>query len=494
MQVDVPKTKKEHFKAIIDEENLEAPQDSVEFLQYLKKHQKKVEHHKQRVHTFSKGMMFLGIGALAYVAYCFMFQSQHQQHHRYSGKHHRLGASMDESQAMGQTFSALSVAIWGMVVSKAKSGLEAAGKNDSNSVGGLVKKIGTLCALIGVASVFQLMGTMNTANPVEAVQQATASSTHKLQASHAEKHPASYYDSSSSHYMGGAHNVLLNQALKGDAPKKVASQKAMGGAHNVAMAVLAEKSNEYKRKQQVAASRNRSMFAGFGSAQVSEEQFRANLRNTGAFVAFIGTLAVCIAFFVTVKTYHAQLEKHDKLVVLLKNPNARVASGKQGKEVVAKLMNKSKELKAKAEPVKKVAETRSESSIDALIAAAKAIKAKKAEEAQAEKLLSGYQPPKLLAAAAPQQTAVVQVQQPTYNYQLVEPVAEVKPVAIAPVPVPQPQQQYWYPNLEVSAPVPIPQTVTKVAVTQPEPAQKLDLASVPKQELIAALLKQISKE
>jgi hypothetical protein len=45
------------------------------------------------------------------------------------------------------------------------------------------------------------------------------------------------------------------------------------------------------------------------------------------FVGFMGTLAICMAFFVTLKTYHTHLEKKDQLVALLKNPNARVAHG-----------------------------------------------------------------------------------------------------------------------------------------------------------------------
>ena len=31
-------SKKEHMKKIMDEENLDSPQDSVEFLEYVKKH------------------------------------------------------------------------------------------------------------------------------------------------------------------------------------------------------------------------------------------------------------------------------------------------------------------------------------------------------------------------------------------------------------------------------------------------------------------------
>jgi len=54
-------------------------------------------------------------------------------------------------------FKAMSFAIWGLIASKAKSGLEAATKSDEKSVGSLVKRIGTFTALIVAASVCQLM-------------------------------------------------------------------------------------------------------------------------------------------------------------------------------------------------------------------------------------------------------------------------------------------------------------------------------------------------
>ena len=82
----------------------------------------------------------------------------------YSGRNHRLGASSTdvEADAYKQTFSFVSVAIWGLVVTKAKAGVEAAQNKDANTVSGLVKKVGAICALIAAASIFQLMGTMKT--------------------------------------------------------------------------------------------------------------------------------------------------------------------------------------------------------------------------------------------------------------------------------------------------------------------------------------------
>jgi len=49
------------------------------------------------------------------------------------------------------------------------------------------------------------------------------------------------------------------------------------------------------------------------------------------------TFALCIAFYVSFRNYHAALEKLDKLTTLFHNPNARVASGEQGKRIMKKI-------------------------------------------------------------------------------------------------------------------------------------------------------------
>jgi hypothetical protein len=99
-----------------------------------------------------------------------------------------------------------------MVVAKAKAGVDAASKQDSSTVGALVKKVGAICALIAAASFFQMMGTMKSSSPAATAVQ---SSTPKLQASSQGYHPASYNDKSSSHYKGGAHNVFLQAVADG---------------------------------------------------------------------------------------------------------------------------------------------------------------------------------------------------------------------------------------------------------------------------------------
>ena len=69
----------------------------------------------------------------------------------------------------------------------------------------------------------------------------------------------------------------------------------------------------------------------------TQKEFEQNLRTTGAFVAFIATGALCIAFYVNFRAYHLALEKLDSLTTLFHNPNARVASGDQGKRILKKL-------------------------------------------------------------------------------------------------------------------------------------------------------------
>lgn len=151
------------MKKIIDEESLDHPQDSVEFLEYMKKHQEKTDGHKRRLHKLSKILLFVGVAALGVMAFKHLTHSGRSRHHQgsqddgYSGKHHKLGASADvQGDGLAQTFSYLSVAIWGLVVAKAKAGVEAAQKSDSGSVGALVKKAGVICALIAAGSFFQL--------------------------------------------------------------------------------------------------------------------------------------------------------------------------------------------------------------------------------------------------------------------------------------------------------------------------------------------------
>jgi len=65
---------------------------------------------------------------------------------------HKLRSSKDESSEVGMVLSSASIMIWGLVAAKAKQGISAAASSDSESVGASLRKAGTLCLLIVVAS------------------------------------------------------------------------------------------------------------------------------------------------------------------------------------------------------------------------------------------------------------------------------------------------------------------------------------------------------
>lgn len=79
------------------------------------------------------------------------------------------------------------------------------------------------------------------------------------------------------------HNVILDMAKNSMNPqatpmvqaKSLPSQKSMGGSHNVAMAVLTEQSNKFKKQQQRALKVNQSPFSMFSAskANVSDKQY-----------------------------------------------------------------------------------------------------------------------------------------------------------------------------------------------------------------------------
>ena len=111
-------------KQIIEEENLETPQQSVKFLEYYQKHVEKTDKAQKRLQLWSKMALISSIIALAYMAYCYFSPAQSSRKMT-SGRKPRLGASnvAEEADQMGSMFSGISVFIWGLVLTKAKQGM-----------------------------------------------------------------------------------------------------------------------------------------------------------------------------------------------------------------------------------------------------------------------------------------------------------------------------------------------------------------------------------
>lgn len=215
-------------KQILEEENLETPQQSVKFLEYYQKHVEKVDKAREKLHSFSKFLMMSSVVALGFMAYQYFTPAQTPRNY---GKP-RLGAANVEAETdeMSGMFNGVSVFIWGLVLAKARSGMDAASQKDTGTVGGLLKRSAGLIFMIAIASVFQLLSVYKS----EMVPSAEQVAKHALMAAHEAEntgshnfvsenmrngvepkpkleagHSESYYDEKSPHYMGGAHNVAL---------------------------------------------------------------------------------------------------------------------------------------------------------------------------------------------------------------------------------------------------------------------------------------------
>ena len=230
---------------------------------------------------------------------------------------------------------------------------------------------------------------------------------------------------------------------------------------------------------------------------MTQREHEQSVRTTGAFVAFIAAGALCIAFYVTFRTYHASLEKLDSLTTLFHNPNARVASGDQGKRILKKL-GVSNEPEQQQEKQAQLSDTLQK--VTQLLQAAK--------EPTTVRAASNYSPPAIVQEM-PETNAISSYLLPN------------SPLITQPLLGAAHHPQYVYPGqFQVAAPVlPVPQVVAappqyhypamqdlKVAISKPEPiaepapaprqkaAGTPSLENVSKADLIKLLLTQLAKE
>lgn len=127
---------------------------------------------------------------------------------------------------MAVTLNALSMMVWGLVAAKAKAGMQAASSDDHTTVKQMLKKATNLILMVVFASfvkfgaeMSQKQNTIGSRHPtLKAIRTPTTEFTQATNfmeigdsASPWEEkeHTPSFYDPTSSHYMGGAHNVAL---------------------------------------------------------------------------------------------------------------------------------------------------------------------------------------------------------------------------------------------------------------------------------------------
>lgn len=137
---------------------LETPQESVAFLQYMLNHQEKISLLQKRLAAFSKMLLFTGV-TVASVALISYFQRMDAA----AQPKGRLGASNSSSDVdLSSMFSGMSVLIWSMVAAKAKSGMSASDSGESKTVGSHLKQAGSLILMIMLASGFNIYSQLET--------------------------------------------------------------------------------------------------------------------------------------------------------------------------------------------------------------------------------------------------------------------------------------------------------------------------------------------
>ena len=151
-QADIENIKSKTVQEQIVEEaqDLEKPTESVAFLNYMMKHTEKVDGLQKRLVSFSNALLCAGVLVAGYTAFAYMTTET-----AIAATPHKLGASRESSvpvSAESSMFNGISVLIWSMVAAKAKTGLSAASKGETKSVGDALKQAGALILMIAVAS------------------------------------------------------------------------------------------------------------------------------------------------------------------------------------------------------------------------------------------------------------------------------------------------------------------------------------------------------
>lgn len=422
-------------------------------------------------------------------------------------KHHKLGSGLsdftndDGSMDMKSTFNGMAVMLWGLVIAKAQQGFKASSAKDSATVQSKISNVTKLLGLIIGATICQFAASSKFLAADNKAVETKKTLKHSLKAP-AVNHTESFYNTESSHYMGGAHNVALKQLAEGvkpstkkstkkvkslsgtsaalkslvgePSPKKLQAEKVVEskrvsakGAHNIALASVAAQAKVASVPE---AFREEVKYAKMYQSNKTTKPFNYTkaVKQTSVLMA----VALSLAFYTVLHRYHAALKKQEQLTKLFNNPNARVAAGSKGKAVLKKLENAKKAAAAKktvkkAAP-KKAAPKKVNESEETLSKILKLLEEQNKAKAQ-QTVVSPpvYQPP-VIETAAPANN------NQTFSYQLYDQ-ATVYPTMAKPEMYVAPQPQ----------PLLIPQQVAPVA----QPKKEVKKASPTLEEIITLLKK-----
>jgi hypothetical protein len=324
-QADLEDVKEKTVQEQIIEEaqDLEKPTESVAFLNYMMKHTEKVDTLQKRLTSFSKTLLGAGVLVAGYAAFMYMTTETAVA----APQQHKLGASRESSvEAESSVFNGISVLIWSMVAAKAKTGLSAATKGETKSVGDALKQAGALILMIAVASglnIYMQMDDLNVqaAPKAQLEQAATATIGKMLQSGHSVNEVAS------SHYKGGVAAAAFDQFSTMSAKdftegvKKASKTKNVLNKSNKGFkAPVAAKPAVKQAGINVVIEALEAKKAAPAKKMLRSTSSTQQYKEVTAYLLFVLTTGISIAYYVTFKTYHTSLAKLESLKKMLNNP------------------------------------------------------------------------------------------------------------------------------------------------------------------------------
>jgi len=217
----------------------------------------------------------------------------------------------------------------------------------------------------------------------------------------------------------------------------------------------------------------------------------SSYKEVTAYLLFVLTSGISIAYYVTFKTYHTSLAKLDSLKKMLKNPKARVASGRKGRSILERIKAEDKQDKHPKKIVESKDANKTVSMLKELIEARKVEKKYKTEKTPK----SAYTAPLLDVSQAPkvQDNTIANIKQVLADRQAVNqlPMIQAPQPYIYQMPPAGAMPVMEYPMIQT---MPVPQIVQRPVIIAPQaPVATPDFSSMDKDQLVKLLIQELAK-
>lgn len=212
-------------------------------------------------------------------------------------------------------FSGISIAIWGLIAAKAQTGLSAATKGDTKTVGQSLQQAGALILMIAVAAGINMYAAVDDYSTPAPITKPTLSASHDIVTDKG--------------MLAAAYSQF--ETMSADDFKNVGSEEKKPKEANTRGRKVTKGYKPTLPKKTTNSASIDMILPAFGkgakASRHSGQDFNMQLKSVGAFMLFVVTSGLSIAYYVTFRTYNASLQRMDTLKALLSNPNARVAAG-----------------------------------------------------------------------------------------------------------------------------------------------------------------------